>query len=169
MANPSGRALLVNTSDTITVNIMGISIERDGSSWNGTVSGGSVVYDLAYAALHATEPAERLRAVDSLGRTDDPRAVRPLMDLLEDSDPVIRLAATKELGHLKSGRPVDDLILRLRDRRELDAIRIQAIVTLAAIRSTGAIRGLREFAGDEGEDATLRLSARNLLGEIGLY
>ena len=147
---------------------MEISIERD-NSWNGTASGRSVVYDLAYAAMHAAESAERLRAVESLGKTDDPRAVRPLMDLLEDSDPAIRLAATKELGNLKSGRPVDDLIGRLRDQGEQEAIRSQAIMTLAAIRSTGAIRGLREFAGDEREDAALRLSARNLLGEIGPY
>lgn len=148
---------------------MEISIERDDCCWNGTASGRSVVYDLAYAALHAAESAERLRAVECLGRTDDPRAVRPLMDLLEDSDPAIRLAATKELGHLKSGRPVDDLIVRLRDQGEQEAIRIQAIMTLATIRSTGAIRGLRDFAGDESEDAALRLSAKSQLGEIGPY
>ena len=151
------------------VNNMVLSIERNGSGWNESVAGRSVVYDLADAALHASATADRLRAVESLGRTDDPRAVRPLMDLLEDTDPAIRLAATTELGRLKSGRPVDDLIGRLRDRGEQDATRRQAIVSLAAIRSTGALRGLKEFAADEDEDSGLRASARDALKDIGIW
>ena len=148
---------------------MVLSIERNGSGWNEPVAGRSVVYDLADAALHATATADRLRAVERLGKTDDPRAVRPLMDLLEDSEPAIRLAATTELGRLKSGRPVDDLIGRLRDRGEQDATRRQAIVSLAAIRSTGALRGLKEFAADEDEDSGLRASARDALKDIGIW
>ena len=148
---------------------MAISIERDVGGWNEAVAGRGAVYDLAYASVHATETAERLRAVEGLGKTGDPRAVRPLMDLLEDTDRAIRLAATKELGHLKSGRPVDDLIGRLRDKSEQDEIRNQAIVSLAAIRSTGALRGLKEFAADEEESAVLRASAKSELDEIGTW
>ena len=147
---------------------MDISVERDGGGWSEAAAGRGAVYDLAYAAMNAVGTAERLRAVEGLGKTDDPRAVRPLIDLLDDADPAIRLAVTTELGRLKSGRPVDDLIGRLRDRSERAEIRKQAIVTLAAIRSTGALRGLKEFAADEGEDEALRVVAKNALAEMGL-
>jgi HEAT repeat protein len=102
-----------------------------------------------------------------LGKSDDPRAVRPLMDLLTDSDPAIRHAATAALGQLKSGRSVEALLERLRDRSETMEIRSQAIIALAAIRSTGAIRGLREFSLEPGEDAALRSSAGEYLSRVG--
>jgi HEAT repeat protein len=89
------------------------------------------------------------------------------VDLLGDKDTEIRLAATTALGNLKSGRPVDELIERLRDRSEQTAIREQAAVALTAIRSTGALRGLREFAADEDEDPALRSHTGNLLKGIG--
>jgi len=110
--------------------------------------------------------ADRLRAVVALGKSGDPRAVRPLVDLLSDTDPEIRLSATMALGLLKSGRPVDDLLLRLRDQYEQMAVREQAAVALSAIRSTGAVRGLREFATDHDEEPALRAYAENLLKGI---
>ncbi|NMB78333.1 MAG: HEAT repeat domain-containing protein [Methanomicrobiales archaeon] len=145
---------------------MGISIERTGGGWNEARAGRSVVYDLAETALNAADTAERLRAVTMLGRCNDPRAVRPLMDLLEDKEPSIRLCATVGLGLLRSGRPVDDLIGRLRDRSEQAEIRHQAVISLAAIRSTGAIHGLREFAADTSEDAALRATVEATLHDI---
>jgi HEAT repeat protein len=148
---------------------MGLSLERNESGWNSPLNGRSVIYDRVDAALSGRDMNERLRAVVALGKSDDPRAVRPLMDLLGDREPEIRLAATIALGHLKSGRPVDDLIERLRDRNEQDEIRKQAVLTLAAIRSTGAILGLREFAQDPLEDETLRALAETMLKEITIW
>ena len=161
--------MLVNTVDTITVNIMGLSLEQHENRWNTSAHGRSVIYDLVYAAMSGSEMTERLRAVGMLGQSNDPRAVRPLMDLLLDPDAGIRLNATIALGLLRSGRPVDDLIDRLRDRAEQEDIRQQAALTLAAIRSTGAIHGLREFASDSTEDAGLRASAASLLREMGAW
>ena len=151
------------------MNNMDISLEKNDSGWNTTSPGRSVIYDLVYAATSGADTAERLRAVVMLGKSDDPRAVRPLMDLLDDSDPAIRLSAITALGQLKSGRPVDDLIERLRDRREQAEIRKQVVQTLAAIRSTGAIHGLREFAADSDEDAALRTTAEDQLRELGSW
>jgi HEAT repeat protein len=148
---------------------MGLSLEQQNGVWGVIPVHRRGIYDYIFAAVHAVETTERLRAVEVLGKSDDPRAVRPLADLLGDSDPAVRLAAVAALGHLKSGRPVDDLIGRLRDRSEPAEIRRQAVVTLAAIRSTGAIRGLRDFAADADEDPALRTLAENLLRELGTW
>jgi len=145
---------------------MSIILEEQEGEWYSALPRGGV-YDLVYAALSGTDSAARLRAVAALGKSDDPRAVRPLMDLLGNADPEIRLAATMALGQLKSGRPVDDLIGRLRDRDERMATREQAAVALSTIRSTGAIRELREFVADEHEDLGLRSYTENLLGHDG--
>jgi HEAT repeat protein len=145
---------------------MGISLEQQDGEWYKPLPPSGGVYDLIYTAVSGTGPAERLRAVVALGKSGDPRAVRPLVDLLCDADSEIRLAATTSLGNLKSGRPVDDLIERLQDRNEQMIIRKQAAAALTSIRSTGALRGLREFALNEHEDQELRLYAGNLLKDI---
>jgi hypothetical protein len=146
---------------------MGISLEQQDGEWYNSLPHSGGVYDLIYTAVSGTGPAERLRAVVALGKSGDPRAVRPLVDLLGDTDTEIRLSATTALGWLKSGRPVDELIGRLRDRNEQTAIREQAAVALTAIRSTGALRGLREFIVDEDEDPQLRSYAEDLQKDIG--
>jgi HEAT repeats len=148
------------------VEYMGLSIERNESGYEGSLLRRDVVYDFIDTAVHGAGTAERLRAVGALGKSGDPRAVRPLVDLLSDTDPEIRLSATTALGLLKSGRPVDDLLLRLRDREEQMATREQAAVALSSIRSTGALRGLREFAADNGEEPALRAYADTLLKRI---
>ena len=148
---------------------MGMSLEQQDGEWYKSLPHSGGVYDLIYTAVSGTGTTERLRAVVALGKSGDPRAVRPLVDLLGDTDAEIRLSATTALGNLKSGRPVDELVGRLRDRSEEIVIREQAAVSLTAIRSTGALRGLREFALDVGEDPKLRSYAGNLLKDIGAF
>jgi HEAT repeat protein len=144
---------------------MGISLEQDGEWYNSLPHHGGV-HDLIYTAVSGSGATERLGADVALGKSGDPRAVRPLVNLLGDTDMEIRLAATKALGSLKSGRPVDELIERMRDKGEQNVIREQAAISLTAIRSTGALRGLREFVEDKDEDPALRLFAGNLLKDI---
>jgi HEAT repeat protein len=148
---------------------MGISIDGNNCGRDASFGGTGLIYDLVYAAMNGSDATERVRAVVALGKSDDPRAVRPLADLLCDADPVVRLSATTALGYMKSGRPVDDLIGRLRDRNEQKAIREQAAVALSVIRSTGAVRGLREFAANGDEGPALRLYVENLLRDTGLW
>ena len=145
---------------------MGLSIERNEGGWDASLLRRDVVYDFIDTAIHGARNADRLRAVVTLGKSGDPRAVRPLVDLLSDTNPEIRRSATTALGQLKSGRPVDDLLMRLRDRDEQMATREQAAVALSAIRSTGAIRGLKEFVAEGDEDPALRSYAENLLKGI---
>jgi HEAT repeat protein len=148
---------------------MDLSLEKQDGEWYSTLPVKGAIYDLVHAARPGPDAAERLRAVTALGKSDDPRAVRPLTDLLVDSDPEIRLCATTALGQLKSGRAVDELIARLRNHNELPAIRREAAVALSAIRSTGALRGLREFIADMGEDPEIRAFADNRLKITGLW
>lgn len=145
---------------------MNISLEEHGGRWDASLPHHGAIYHLVHTAISGSDAAERLQAVTALGTSDDPRAVRPLADLLGDADPEIRLAAIIALGHLKSGRPVDDLIGRLRDRAEQKGIREQAIIALCAIRSTGALRGLREFVADQDEDPALRSCAEARLKAV---
>ncbi len=146
---------------------MEISLEQQDGEWYNSFPSRGEIYDLIYTAISGTGTTDRLQAVVALGKSGDPRAVRPLVDLLGDEDGEIRLSATIALGSLKSGRPVDELVGRLRDRSELMVIREQAAVAITAIRSTGALRGLREFILDEDEDPGIRLYAGNLLKDIG--
>ena len=141
---------------------MDISLEQQDGEWYKSLPHSGGVYDLIYTAVSGSGTADRLRAVVALGKSGDPRAVRPLVDLLGDTDQEIRLAATKALGSLKSGRPVDELVERLQDRSEQMVIREQAAVALARYteyrRSPGTqgVRGrrdmritaIRSFAGD---------------------
>jgi HEAT repeat protein len=148
---------------------MALSLEEHGGRWDAYLPHHGAIYNLVRAALPGSAAPERLRAVAALGESEDPRAVRPLIDLLGDPDPEIRLSAIIALGHLKSGRPVDDLISKLRDRDEKKVIREQAIMALCAIRSTGALRGLREFVVDEGEDMALRSCAASQLKGVSSW
>ncbi|MDD1691376.1 MAG: HEAT repeat domain-containing protein [Methanoregula sp.] len=144
---------------------MSLILEEQESEWYPAQPRGGV-YDLVSAATSGADTAARLRVIAALGKSDDPRAVRPLMDLLGDADPEIRLSATTALGQLKSGRPVEDLIGRLRDRDERMITREQAADALFMIRSTGALLGLREFTADEDADPALRSYTENLLKGI---
>jgi HEAT repeat protein len=146
---------------------METSLEQQDGEWYNSLPHRGGVYDLIYTAVSGTGTADRLRAVVALGKSGDPRAVRPLVDLLGDPDEDIRLSATMALGSLKSGRPVEELVGRLRDRNEQIVIREQAAGALAAIRSTGALSGLREFVADENMDPVLRTYTGNLLNGIG--
>lgn len=146
---------------------MEISLEQQDGEWYNSLPHRGEVYDRIYIAMSGTGTADRVQAVVALGKSGDPRAVRPLVTLLSDADEEIRLSATTALGSLKSGRPVDELVGRLRDRSEQMIIREHAAGALTAIRSTGALRGLREFTLDEDEDPGLRSFVGNLLKGIG--
>ena len=81
---------------------MEISFKQQDGEWYNSLPHNGGVYDLIYMAVSGTGTADRLRAVVALGKSGDPRAVRPLVDLLGDTDNEIRLSATTALGSLKS-------------------------------------------------------------------
>ena len=139
---------------------MDLSLEKPTGEWFNALPKTEYVYRLIDATHAGTERTERLLAVESLGKCDDPRAVKPLMDLEADGDADIRMAATLGLGRLRSGRSVDVLIARLKDTNETPDIRKNAVIALSSIRSIGAVHGLQEFIADETEDINLRIFAK---------
>ena len=137
--------------------------------WYNALPKTGAIYGLIDTATFGMSKMERLRAVIALGESDDPRAVRPLMGILRDGDPEIRIYATSALGTLKSGRAVDALIGRLKDKNEQSATRQQAAAALAAIRSNTAILGLKECIADENEDPAIRSYIRGVLSRMGSW
>ena len=135
---------------------MGMIAERSVDAWYSSLPKTNGIYRLINGTMGEKDIKERIRAVIALGESDDPRAVRPLMDCCADKDPLIRLHATEALIKLRSGRAVSVLIGRLRDKNEQPATRKQAAAALAAIRSYTAIEGLRDLYSDTDEDSALR-------------
>ena len=135
---------------------MGMIAERSVDEWYSSFPKTSGIYRLINGTMDDRDKKERIRAVIALGESDDPRAVRPLMDCCTDKDPLIRLHATEALFKLRSGRAVSVLVERLRDRNEQLATRERAAAALAAVRSFTAIEGLRDLYSDTDEDPVLR-------------
>lgn len=135
---------------------MGMIAERSVDEWYSPLAGTSWIYRLINGTMGDRGRNERIRAVIALGDSDDPRAVRPLMDCCADGDPQIRLHATEALFKLRSGRAVSVLVERLRDKNEQLATRERAAAALAAVRSYTAVEGLRDLYSDTDENPELR-------------
>ncbi len=135
---------------------MGMIAERSVDEWYSSLPKTGGIYHLINGTMGDRDGKERIQAVIALGESEDPRAVRPLMDCCTDGDPLVRLHATEALSKLRSGRAVPVLVERLRDKNEQLGTRKQAAVALAAVRSFSAIAGLRDLYGDMEEDPALR-------------
>jgi HEAT repeat protein len=135
---------------------MGMISERSANEWFSSLPKAGGVYRLINGTMGERSRQERINAVIALGESDDPRAVRPLMDCCNDSDALIRRHATEALLKLRSGRAVEVLIERLKDKKEELATRERAASALAAVRSYSAIEGLRDLYADTDEDSSLR-------------
>jgi HEAT repeat protein len=135
---------------------MSMIAERSVDEWFSSLPKTSGIYRLINGTMGDRGEKERIRAVIALGESDDPRAVRPLMDCCADKDPQIRLHATEALLKLRSGRAVFVLVERLRDKNEHLVTRERAAAALAAVRSYTAIEGLRDLYSDTDEDPALR-------------
>jgi HEAT repeat protein len=114
------------------------------------------IYRLIEKTMNSRSAKVRIWAITALGNSGDPRAVRSLVECCQDQDPEIRIRAIEGLKNLRSGRSVEVLAGRLRDKDELPEIRQRAAETLATIRSFGAIRELRNRHTDAGEDERIR-------------
>lgn len=135
---------------------MGMIAERSVDEWYSSLPKTGGIYRLINGTMDDRDEKDRIRAVIALGESDDPRAVRPLMDCCTDKNPLIRLHATEALVKLRSGRAVSVLVGRLRDRNEQLVTRERAAAALAAVRSYTAIEGLRDLYSNTDEDPALR-------------
>lgn len=70
---------------------------------------------VAIATLKDKETAKRLKAVETLAKSCDSRAVEPLVATLKDSEAQVRLAAVEALGRLGDRASIEPLIEALSD------------------------------------------------------
>ena len=76
---------------------MGMIAERSVDEWYSSLPKTSGMYRLINGTMGDRSEKERISAVIALGESDDPRAVRPLMDCCNDTDALIRRHATEAL------------------------------------------------------------------------
>jgi HEAT repeat protein len=148
---------------------MGMIADSMADEWDSSLPKTDGVYRLIEKTMNSRSPKVRIWAITSLGNSGDPRAVRSLIDCCQDQSPEIRLRAIEGLQSLRSGRSVEVLIERLRDKDELAETRQRAAAALATIKSFGAIRELRNRYEDPDEDGTLRTFICRELDRVHLW
>ncbi len=148
---------------------MGMIADNMVDEWFSSLPKTERIYRIIEKTMVGRSPQERIWAVMALGNSGDPRAVRSLIDCCHDQSPEIRRGAIEGLQKLRSGRAVDVLIDRLRDKEELPETRQRAAAALAAIRSYSAIQELRDRHADNDEDGALRSFIGGELDRVQLW
>ncbi len=146
---------------------MDMCMEESASEWFSALPCTGRIYRLIEEAGNVTNTQNRLSAMNALGVSGDPRAVRQLVACCSDPDPLIRLHATEALRKLRSGRAVNALVERLKDKSEQPQIRQRAAEALATIRSYSAIEGLKDRSLDVEEDPLIRSYVADVLNHSG--
>ena len=148
---------------------MGMIAVSKVDEWYSSLPKTDRIYRIIEKTMDDRSPKERIWAVMALGNSGDSRAVLSLIDCCKDQDPEIRLRAIEGLQSLRSGRSVEVLIERLRDKRELHKTRQRAAVALATIRSYRAIQELKNLVVDTTEDGALRSFIGGELDRIQIW
>ena len=117
--------------------------------------------------LKEGELSQRIQAAIALGKSRDPRAVRPLTEHCGDDHAELRRNIVEALCRLESVRSVGALNDRLKDRNEDWVTRRKAADGLGTIRSYSAIDSLVERLLDEKEDTVVRTHVAEVLGHTG--
>lgn len=113
---------------------------------------------------------ERLRegelrrgAVQLLGEIGDKKGIGPLIEVLSDEYPEIRIEVVKALRRI-GGREAEETLLRALNDKDLE-VKKEAIFSVA--NSKKSMEALRKMLGNEGEELRIRLAAASRLGEWG--
>ena len=91
------------------------------------------------------------------------RAVEPLLDILDDKEPIVRTGAARVLGDIGERKAVEPLIALLKD--EVSSVRWSAALSLGKLEDERAIEPLIQCLKDE--DRMVRRSAAEALGKMG--
>jgi HEAT repeat protein len=140
--------------------------DRMADEWESRLPASDGIYSLIEKAENSTSLKNRIWAIAALGNSRDPRAVRSLIGCCEDRNPDIRRCAIDGLKCIRSGRSVEVLVSRLRDKSEQPDIRLSAAAALASIRSFGAMIELKNRYADPDEDEDLRSFIRSVLEKV---
>jgi len=147
---------------------MDMCVEGSAGEWFNSMPGTGRIYHLINEAMDERNTRNRIGAIIALGETGDPRAVRSLVNCCSDMDPEIRRHATDALHKLRSGRAVDALIERLKDKCEQPVTRQHAADALATIRSFSAIDGLKDRSLDLDEEPAIRSYIVEVMDRTGI-
>src|SRR5689334_6801189 len=125
----------------------------------------SYVAEPLIEALKGDEAKVRANAADALGRTHNPIALQPLLDiLLNDPEPTVRQAATVGLLYLAHPDSIDALLNAL--QHDVDVkVRAGAITTLSCIDDERVVRPLIDALSNQVAD--IRISAAASLTRRG--
>jgi HEAT repeat protein len=103
----------------------------------------------------------RLNTIEGLVKIGKP-AVKPLIEILKNEDPAMRMSAAEILGKIGDVRALRPLVALLED--EDATVRIYVINALGELRSESALKPLLKFVSDEDPEA--RKSLAEALGKI---
>ena len=144
-----------------------MSEERSRGEWFNALPRTDRIYRLIEQVHRGEREESRVRAIDALGESGDPRAVQALVACTYDESAEVRKHATRALCKLGSVRGVRALNDRLRDRKEEWDTRKLAAEGLREIRSYSAIEFLVERLLDRREEAVVRTHIAGVLAETG--
>jgi HEAT repeat protein len=136
---------------------IGIMSENgSGGEWFEELPHTGRIYQLIEDSKVSERRETRIRALRALGESEDPRAVRPLVEYTHDDASEIRRFATEGLYKLRSARGVEALYERVKDRQEEWGTRKLAADALGEIRSHRAVEILAECLLNGEEDLSIR-------------
>ncbi len=110
------------------------------------------------AALRDTHPNVRVRAVERLAATGDPRILPDVIDSLHDQSAAVREAAAGALGRLGNRSAAPHLRQALRNRDEDDWVRLRMARALADLGEVKGLEILLDLAR-AGSPSVMRLEA----------
>jgi HEAT repeat protein len=117
---------------------------------------------VAIEGLQTESATSRLNSVRELSRLGEPRAVEPLIKVLNDLDPKVRRAAAEALGWLKDIRATEPIIKLLRDTDP--SVSCGAAQALGLIGDVRAVEPLIDVF--RGKNFSLKCAAAESLGKL---
>jgi len=116
--------------------------------------------------LDSADFRQRLRAVEDLGQSPDPRALNPLLKAVGDPDLRVEARAIDYLGARRASDATPLLVQKLFLTGAPNALRQRVLTALGRIGDPSASRPILDFLGQE-PSADVRGTGIYALGEIG--
>ncbi len=113
------------------------------------------------SSFHDPDYYVRLNVIEGLVKIGK-SAVKPIIEVLKDDDPSMRMYAAETLGRIGDVRALRPLLALLDD--EETTVRIYTINALGNLRSESAVKPLLNFIADE--DPEVRKALAEALGKI---
>jgi len=115
-------------------------------------------------ALGDADAGVKIAACDSLGLMRAQQATDKILSLLNDKDSQVRQSACVALGYIGDPKVQTGLIERVKNDPD-NSVKMQAILILGNMRSSGAVDSLIPLLKDKNPD--MRLMSAQALGKIG--